>query len=247
MDYARGIYKRKLRELKSKEQGFEILTKAEAKRRMRARIAMTEGSYKKRQKEKEYDMSPLTQPRPKPEKPQYAGVYKPYKRPKGKHPTIFDDPPEMTLETRKVFDDMSRRIREPARLGLTPDKIGFLLRYCAVQAWLMNQNFDTMVGVMEREDLKGNIRAYGDPAFTNWLQASRHLGQLHRMLFTAAKVAVPKEEEPEDDGKDVIREKDFPKSLRDSAVAAAQLTEGHDMSELIPFGVRIGDKIKKRA
>jgi len=178
------------------------------------------------------------------------GTYQPWIRPRdpGKPLCIFDDPPTMSDGAREVFDNLSQKIPDPDALGLTPEKIFMLVRYCYVQANLVNNHFDTVQPEWEKWSTKlGHAVMYPNPQFSQWLAASKHMTYLHHQLFDKDHAPLPKDDDEngskEDEGK--VTAKHFPASMRDAATAAARLTEGQDISNLMPYGVRIGDKIKE--
>lgn len=183
--------------------------------------------------------------------PPPEGTYIPWMRPRkpGTPMCIFDDPPDMSDPARAVWDDMSMRIPDPDELGLTPEKVGPLLRYCYVQAWLQQQHFDTFSSEWERYSTKiGHKVLYPNPQFNQWLVASKHLTYLHNFLFdkvTGKNAKRSSTGDMEDDHPQVdntLTAKDFPVGMRDAAEAAARMVGDKDISKLMPYAVVIGKK-----
>jgi len=270
--YNKSVYNAKIRELRDIEKGGPSMKKVDVKKRILKGRSDRAKEEKAAKKKRAAEILSLDNPPPDPPKQSLLNTpvvhgdktaymafweYVPWQRPykEGSPLTIFDNPPQMSERCREVFDDLSKRIPDPAALGMTPEKITYLVRYCYLQAFLLARKLDVMNDIILSETRSGGTKEATNPEFTNWLNVSKHLNFIHKIIFSNAlveNVTVPSKQKQEGDSEEeeggndyIVTAKDFPAAIRQSAVEAAEITKGEDLSELLPFGMRIGDKIKR--
>jgi hypothetical protein len=165
-----------------------------------------------------------------------------------KEVSFWDNPPPMDEGTREVFNQMAKRIPSPELYGIYPEDIYLVIRYCECQAWLNERPLHGIPDVQEVYFNHGKPRVQVNPELTAWMKINAQAEQLQYRLFKRRHIKVQKQSLPggtdSESPNDVLRPEDFPKSIREDAVKAAQLTEGKDLSKTMPFALRIGDRIR---